>query len=195
MVEMIMRAAIRVLVRDGYEQLTTNRVAEEAGASVGSLYQYFASKQEIVGALLDQHIEQTMSQIRKELPQLSLLPVPQAVPRFVELMIESHRVQPELHRVFFEQLPRVGDYAKLETSLKEALVMAEAYLRAHASELEPQNHTLSAFMLVHTVESLTHAAVLSRPDYLATPEFVTEVSALILGYLQPRAASRRRLTS
>ena len=136
-----------------------------------------------------------MGQIRKELPMLSLLPVARAVPRFVKLMIESHRVEPELHRVFFEQLPRVGDYAQIETSLKEGLVMAEAYLRAHADELKPQNHTLSAFILVHTVESLTHAAVLTLPDWLATPNFVSEVSALILAYLQPRAAARRRLTS
>ena len=51
-----MRAAIRVLIRDGYERLTTNLVAEEAGASVGSLYQYFSSKQELVAALLERHV-------------------------------------------------------------------------------------------------------------------------------------------
>jgi AcrR family transcriptional regulator len=186
MVEMIMRAAARILVRDGYEALTTNLVAEEAGASVGSLYQYFSSKQQLVTALLERHIDDTMSQLREELPHLSLLPVEQAIPRFVELMIASHRVDPALHRVFFEQLPRVGDYAKIETSLNEGLMLAEAYLRAHAADVQPQNHALSAFMLVHSIEALTHAAVLSRPDWLATPEFVAEISALILGYLRPR---------
>lgn len=183
-----MRAAARILVRDGYEALTTNQVAEEAGASVGSLYQYFSSKQQLVAALLEQHIDNTMAQIREEVPRLSLLPVEQAVPRFVELMIESHRVDPELHRVFVEQLPRVGQFAKVETNLNEGLVLAEAYLRAHASELRPQDHALSAFLLVYTVEALTHVAVLSRPDWLAKPEFVSEISALVLGYLQPRGA-------
>ena len=183
-----MRAAARILIRDGYERLTTNQVAEEAGASVGSLYQYFSSKQQLVAALLDRHVEQTMAQIREELPRLSLLPVEQAVPRFIELMIESHRIDPELHRVFVEQLPRVGSFANVETSLNEGLVLAEAYLRAHAAEVRPQNHALSAFMFVYTVEALTHAAVLSRPNWLATPEFVSEISALILGYLQPPAA-------
>ena len=186
MVEMIMRATARILVRDGYEALTTNRVAEEAGASVGSLYQYFSSKQQLVAALLEQHVDETMAQLREELPQLSLLPVERAVPRFVELMIASHRVQPALHRVFVEQLPRVGEFEKVETSLNEGLALTEAYLRAHACDVRPQNHALSAFLLVYTVEALTHAAVLSRPDFLATPEFVSEISALILGYLQPR---------
>src|SRR5262245_4195316 len=45
MVEMLMRATARILIREGYDALTTNRVAEEAGASVGSLYQYFPSKE------------------------------------------------------------------------------------------------------------------------------------------------------
>jgi AcrR family transcriptional regulator len=184
-----MRAAARILIRDGYEALTTNRVAEEAGASVGSLYQYFSSKQQLVAALLQRHIDDTMAQIREELPQLSLLPVERAVPRFVELMIESHRVDPDLHRVFVEQLPRVGDFAKVETSLNEGLALAEAYFRAHSAELRPQNHALSAFLLVYSVEALTHAAVLSRPEWLATPEFVSEISALVLGYLQPPAAA------
>jgi AcrR family transcriptional regulator len=189
MVEMIMRAAARILIRDGYEALTTNQVAEEAGASVGSLYQYFSSKQQLVAALLERHIDETMAQIREQQPRLSLLPVEQAVPRFVELMIESHRIDPELHRVFVEQLPRVGAFAKVETNLNEGILLAEAYLRAHAAEIGPQNHALSAFMLVYTIEALTHAAVLSRPDWLVTPEFVAEISALILGYLRPPAAA------
>jgi AcrR family transcriptional regulator len=189
MVEMIMRAAARILVRDGYEALTTNRVALEAGASVGSLYQYFSSKQQLVSALLEDHIDRTMRQVREEMPHLSLMPVEDAVPRFVELMIASHRVDPDLHRVFVEQLPRIGDFVKIEASLNEGLVLAEAYLRAHATDIQPQNHALSAFLLVHSVESLTHAAVLSKPELLDTPEFARELSALILGYLQPQAAA------
>jgi AcrR family transcriptional regulator len=184
-----MRAAARILIRDGYETLTTNGVALEAGASVGSLYQYFSSKQQLVAALLEQHLDDTMRQIREEMPHLSLLPIERAVPRFVELMIASHRVDPELHRVFVEQLPRIGAFANVEASLREGLVLVEAYLRAHAADIRPQNHTLSAFMLVHSIERLTHAAVLDRPELLATPEFVHELSALILDYLQPTAAA------
>lgn len=188
-----MRATARILIRDGYEALTTNQVAREAGASVGSLYQYFSSKQQLVAALLEQHIESTMGQVRRELPQLSRLPLEQAIPHFVELMIDAHKADPALHRVFVEQLPRVGDFALLEASLQEGLALTEAYLRAHASEIGPQNHALTAFMLVHTVESLTHSAVVSRPELLATPEFVSELSAWILGYLrhpQPSAADQ-----
>jgi len=185
MVEMIMRAAARILVRDGYEAFTTNRVAEEAGASVGSLYQYFSSKQQLVAALLERHMDQMMGQVRAELPQLLVMPVRAAVRRFIEITLQAHRVEPELHRVFCEQLPRVGDFAKIEANLSEGTALAETYLRAHASEITPQNHALSAYMLVHTVEALTHSAVLARPDMLANEEFLDALTDMIVGYLQP----------
>jgi AcrR family transcriptional regulator len=192
MVESLMRATARILIRDGYDALTTNRVAEEAGASVGSLYQYFSSKEALVGALLEQHAERIIQRMREELPRLMLLPVAQAVPHFVELMIEAHRIEPELHRVFAEQLPRVGRFAKVEAFLAEGMAMAEVYLRARAAEIRPQNIALSAFMLVHAIEALTHAAVQSRPELLSTPEFVTELSGMILSHLQPKLALNAR---
>lgn len=186
-----MRATARILVRDGYDALTTNRVAQEAGASVGSLYQYFASKEALVAALLDQHVERTMAQLRGAMPSLLLLPPHEVVPRFLQLMIESHRIDPKLHRVFMEELPRIGHFAKTEAFMEECMVMGEAYLRAHAAEIGPQNHALTAFLLAHVIEALTHAAMHSRPELLSTPEFASEVSRMILGYLAPHAARER----
>jgi hypothetical protein len=49
-------------------------------------------------------------------------------------------------------------------------------------------------MLVNTVEALAHAAVLSRPELLATDAYVEEVSTLVLRYLQPAAPSSPRKT-
>src|SRR3546814_9174202 len=52
-VEAILIAATQVLIEDGYERATTARVAERAGVSVGSLYQYFPNKEALVGTLVE----------------------------------------------------------------------------------------------------------------------------------------------
>jgi AcrR family transcriptional regulator len=184
MVESILRATARILVREGYAALTTNAVAEEAGASVGSLYQYFPSKESLVAALLARHIEDTLGPLRRELPALSLLRVEQAVPRFVELMIASHQIDPTLHRVFVEQLPRIGDFVQIDLGVTETQRLVTAYLTAHAAELTPDDHELSAFMLVHSIEAMTRAAVLSNPELLQRPHFVPEITALVIAYLK-----------
>jgi AcrR family transcriptional regulator len=51
-VEAILEAAAHILERDGLPALTTNRVAERAGASIGSLYQYFPNREAILAALI-----------------------------------------------------------------------------------------------------------------------------------------------
>ncbi len=55
-VEAICEAAIQVLLALGSDRLTTTRVAERAGVSVGTLYQYFPNKQSLLYAVLDQHL-------------------------------------------------------------------------------------------------------------------------------------------
>ena len=53
MVDILLEASGRVIARQGLASLTTNRVAAEAGVSIGSLYQYFANKQELLEGLLE----------------------------------------------------------------------------------------------------------------------------------------------
>ena len=55
MVGTLLEAATRVFVKEGYAKATTNRIAAAAGVSVGSLYQYFPSKDALVVELLRRH--------------------------------------------------------------------------------------------------------------------------------------------
>lgn len=56
-VQIILEATIQVLVSQGLTNLTTARVAERAGVSVGSIYQYFPNKHSLVVSVLNQHLE------------------------------------------------------------------------------------------------------------------------------------------
>ncbi|MBE0604637.1 MAG: helix-turn-helix transcriptional regulator, partial [Deltaproteobacteria bacterium] len=58
-VEDILAAAAQVFEDHGYANGTTNRIAEQAGVSIGTLYQYFPSKEAIAVALLERHIADT----------------------------------------------------------------------------------------------------------------------------------------
>ncbi|PTY37924.1 hypothetical protein BGP77_15805 [Saccharospirillum sp. MSK14-1] len=53
----IFDATVQVLLRDGYSRLTTTRVAERAGVSVGSLYQYFPNKEALLAAVMGRHLD------------------------------------------------------------------------------------------------------------------------------------------
>src|SRR5260370_38447536 len=57
-VDALLEATARILVKEGYDQASTNRIAEVAGVSIGSLYQYFPSKEALRAAGIDRHTQE-----------------------------------------------------------------------------------------------------------------------------------------
>ena len=182
-VEAILTATARILVRDGFERASTNRIAEEAGVGVGSLYQYFPNKESLVAALMDRHVDEMHAVVKGKLSGVWSLPLRRAARELVELMIRAHAVEPKLHRVFAEQVPRVGPFARIAGLERRLEKMTRTILEGLNERVRPQNLDVAAFIVTQTVDALTHAAVLYRPDKLASDEFVDEVVELVVRYL------------
>ena len=183
----LLEATARILVSDGFDHASTNRIARLAGVGIGSLYQYFPNKEALVGAVVDRHSEATMQVVRAALAKVALRPVDEAIAALVRVGIDSHRVNPRLHRVLTEQVPRVGRLDSVQAIGRETYALVRAYLEAHRDELTVADTGLAAFVCVTTVEALTHTAVVDRPDAISDVEadrFVDEVTMLVLRYLK-----------
>lgn len=192
-VDAILKATARILMKDGYDRASTNKIAMAAGVSIGSLYQYFPSKEALVAALADRHLQEMLTLFRTELPLLIALPLESAVERVVRLMVAAHAVDPKLHKVLVEQVPRIGKLAQVEGLEREMTALARAYLESRRAELDVEDLDLSAYIVVGIIESLTHAAVLTRPELLGEP-FIRAVTRAVVRYLvgSPRPSSRDR---
>jgi AcrR family transcriptional regulator len=182
-VDTILAATARVLVKKGFDGLTTNAVAEQAGVSIGSLYQYFPSKEALVAALIEQHIDEMNSAILSELTRVAQLPMAQAVRAVIELTIRAHSIEPELHRVLTEQVPRVGRLARLAEADTICRRMVAGVLSARKDELAIADPDTAAFILVASIESITHRAALFAPERLRDPRLIDEAVALVTRYL------------
>lgn len=185
-VDALIEATARVLVREGFERASTNRIAAEAGASIGSLYQYFPTKEALVAAVIERHKNDMMEVLRRALVRVAGVPLEQGVRELVALMIDAHRVDPELHRVLVEQIPRIGRLAEVEGFDREVRELVRAYLEAHRGELRALDLDLAAFVCVSSVETLAHEAVLHNPALLANRKvkaFTDEVTLLVIRYL------------
>jgi AcrR family transcriptional regulator len=186
-VDALLEATARVLLREGYDRASTNRIAEVAGVSIGSLYQYFPSKEALVAAVIDRHTQEVSEVTRNALVKAAAHPIEVAAREFVSIAIDAHRVNPKLHGVLSEQIPRVGRLENIEANIREGYAMVRGYLEAHREEIDVGDLDLAAFILVTIVEALTHAAVLRRPDILADGKarhFVDDVTRLVLRYLR-----------
>lgn len=186
-VNALLEATARILVKDGYDRASTNKIAALAGVSIGSLYQYFPSKEALVAAVIDRHTNEIMQVIRNALVKVAARPVEVAARELVSVGIDAHRVDPALHRILSEQIPRVGRLENIEAVDRDAYALVRGYLDAHRDEIDVVDLDVAAFICVTAVEALTHAAVLRRPEILTgekAERFVDDVTRLVTRYLR-----------
>jgi AcrR family transcriptional regulator len=184
-VDALVDATARILVREGFDKASTNRIAEVAGVSVGSLYQYFPSKEALVAAVIERHQQEIMRVVRGELARAANQPLEQAMRTLVTVAVKAHRVDPKLHRVLAEQIPRVGKLEKVETFSRENYALFRAYLESHRQEIRATDLALAAFVCVTSIEALTHTAVLHDEVVAveAMEALIDEATRLVVGYL------------
>jgi AcrR family transcriptional regulator len=185
-VDVILAATARVLVKDGFDRASTNRIAEQAGVSIGSLYQYFPSKEALVAALVERHIETMSERLEAEMMALADAPLAVSVRRMVTLMLDAHAIEPELHRVLNEQVPRVGRLHRVHEVEARMQRLARAYFERRRGELR---HGLdvdtAAFVVVQTIEALTHGGIIHGERAPSRDALVEEVTTLVMRYLSP----------
>lgn len=175
----ILDATAHILVRDGYDGLSTNRIAERAGVSIGSLYQYFPNKEALVGELVDRHSGMLFQMIFDAFAAMADADPRELAAAMVRAMIATKRKSPKLAKVLREQIPRTGRLSRYEEDLARIVELTAAFLARHERELRPADPRMAAFIAVHMVDALTHAAVTQReasedePMTIAITEAVT----------------------
>ncbi|MDA9496672.1 TetR/AcrR family transcriptional regulator [Bradyrhizobium sp. CCBAU 11357] len=186
-VDALVEATARILIKEGFEKASTNRIAEIAGVSVGSLYQYFPSKEALVAAVIDRHNDAIMTVVRAAFAEVADLPIEKAVRRLVTVAIEAHHIDPNLHRVLAEQIPRSGHLAEVEAYSHEIHALVRAYLERHRKEIRKIDPALAAFMCVSTIEAIAHNTVLNGAEMLSekmVKVLVDETTRMVVGYLR-----------
>ena len=182
-VEAILTATAELLVELGYERTTTNAIARRAGVSIGSLYQYFPNKEAVFTALCDQHMTEMTALLIGEIATLHGRPLDEAIRPLVKALLRAHAVAPALHRVFIEQVPRITGLERVQQVDRMLIDIMSTELARRPEKLRPRDLELAVFILVHSVQAVTHAAILERPDALADDALADEISAMVLRYL------------
>jgi hypothetical protein len=136
---------------------------------------------------MERHQRQIMQVVRYDLGEFATLPVEQAVRKLIAAGIKGHCVDPKLHRVLTEQVPRTGRLENVEANIREGYTFFKAYLEAHRDQVRAVDLNLAAFVCVTSIEALTHTAVLHYSESFSDEAFealVDEATRLIVRYLQ-----------
>jgi AcrR family transcriptional regulator len=182
-VEAILEATTHILVEEGYDKANTNRIAERAGISIGSLYQYFPNKESLMTALMEQHAQEMAELVGTKLDQLFDSPLEIAISEIITAVVAAHAINPRLHQVLSDEIPRSERSPQMQKADERITILLRAYLERWSDRIQPQNLDLTVFILSRTVDSLCHAAVIEYPNFVDDNQFEQEVANLLLSYL------------
>lgn len=160
LVEAILQATARVLAERGYAGTNTNLVAERAGVSVGSVYQYFPNKDSLVTALHERHAAQMQEAIEQVLAASRAQDLRESLAAIVHALLAAHRVEPELHRVLEQEFPFFDAPREQSPADRGIFQHVRQLLERHRAQLRQPDLDLATWMVLQTMESLVHAAVI-----------------------------------
>ena len=178
MVEHILEGAIRVLIRDGYHEASTNRIARQAGVSPGSVYQYFANKEEIVDAISVRMIAATALEMEPALRESAALPPTEAVPKVLGAALDSLQTRSGLLRAMVDYLPADEQRQNLSGLSARLADRVHAGLAA-TGESSLEEAERRTWMIVEVCQSLLVRYVLDEPGF-GREEFLGDLSTLVI---------------
>jgi AcrR family transcriptional regulator len=182
-VQAVLDAVVKLLKRAGADAVTTNRIAEVAGVSIGSIYQYFPDKRAIFLALHDRHVEEIGRVVECTLVEHATSSLEEFLRALMEALIDAHAPDPELYALLTTEVPYRTDGAHhLQERLSKSLRLA---ISSRADELSlHRDIEATLFVLTHMIDALAHGAVLRRPPGLSMSAAKEEAVRAILAYLR-----------
>ena len=104
----ISEATIQVLLSHGADRLTTTRVAERAGVSVGTLYQYYPNKQSLLFAALEDHLDKVSEVVESACEEARHKPLAEMVKEVVEAFVDAKMKRPDISMALYQIAADVG---------------------------------------------------------------------------------------
>lgn len=179
LVTALIEATARILSADGPEAITTNRVAEVAGVSIGSLYQYFPNKEALLAALVERELQQDISQVRTLFEHHANLPLSELIRHFSSEIIATTFQRRDLHTRLLPLIDQVHRVELVRREREELSSLFEHLLATRFDELPPRltqgpdaaaKLRTASFLAMRAMELGFNALKVEAPDLLERPE-------------------------
>ncbi|MGH7435062.1 MAG: TetR/AcrR family transcriptional regulator, partial [Polyangiaceae bacterium] len=181
-------ATVQILDREGLDAATTTRIAEAAGVSIGSLYQYFSHRDAVLKALQEREFERTLAMMQRVLADVHLEDAPeQTVLDVLRSLAELYMESPGLHRVLAIEGLRVAKAENVHAFDLRVIDLVRHFLTVTKAPIARRNVEAAAFIVYQSVRATMLAYLLERPPGLDKEGLIEELGELVRGYLLPGA--------
>jgi AcrR family transcriptional regulator len=184
LVDAVLTAAARILSSTGFDKSNTNRIAELAGVSIGSLYQYFPNKDALVGALLDHQVDAHVKIVETKLAEIQEPSVEKIVDLLLDEILGAVINDRKLLRVICEQVFRVGRLSMIISGRKQLIAMILRVLQENAKKVKVKDGQLAAYVMVNATGGIIDTLIFDDDkDDDQRWAVINETKNMLKGYL------------
>lgn len=194
-VDALVEATARTIAERGWQATTTNHVAAKAGVSVGSLYQYFDSREDLLAALMERERARILSRLEEAMPSLTEEAPRTAIRRLLEIAFEEGARDEPLFTELGRDLQALGATEFTDILNGYMLDALRLILSQRYAEFEPMDAPTVAFMLANGTVMVITRFFSQRPKGVTKDALLDELTELYGGYferkLRPATTSAR----
>lgn len=180
----LLDAAAEIFAEQGFAKASTNAIAARAGASPGTLYQFFKNKQELAEALMARYVERLEAAHGEAFaPQDPHLPLPHLVDRVLDPIIAFDRANPGFHALLADPgvTPELAEAKRPAQQLMFSSL--EAIFLQRAPGIPPARLALTVTMTIHLFRGTLPLLIAAEEKDL--PVTTMEVKRALIAYLGP----------
>lgn len=189
-VNAIYEATVRILPKLGSANVTTRKIADLAGISIGSLYQYFPNKDSVLVAVMDIVTKSLNAEVKKHIEELDGKSMEEATDAMVELGLRIFLKEKEKMREIYREAPQLGTLPlllKLRQSVVERL--AEE-MKKHEPGRTEEEYLRVSFVAVNSVMGVVQTMLYDETQTYSIEDLSFELKAMLKSYFGRRVSDQ-----
>ncbi len=184
-VENIVGATAHILEKEGFEKISTNRIAEKAGVSIGSLYQYFPTKEAIFSFMMERYVKSQTEMVDRLINERkSNQNLKETVRVIISAIMESKIKQARFQKMFAHKVLSYAGYESLNRQDEHIISLFEKYLEPFGKEVRKENLDIALYFVIQSVKVLPIAILFQDRIRITDPRVTDELVELVYRYLR-----------
>lgn len=184
-VENIVGATAHILEREGFEKISTNRIAEKAGVSIGSLYQYFPTKEAIFSFMMDRYVKSQTEMIDRILAEReSSADLKETIRIVISAIMESKIHQSRFQKMFAQKVLSYAGHEGLVKQDEHLIELFQRFLAPFRSEVRSENLEIALYFVIQSVKVLPISLLYQSKIKISDPRVTDELVELVYRYLR-----------
>ena len=184
LVDRILTAAKELFERDGYAYVSTNRIAEHANISIGSVYQYFANCESIALAIYEEASARASLEMKRRAFEILSLPLEQSIPKHVSTLFDIFEADSFTLLQLIDEVPELRNAARsisFDNLIQAATI---TYLEHHFPHVDRKHIVRKAYIIGKSLIGTTRHFLEERPKNITRAAITRELTTMMVCYLE-----------